>query len=285
MGCIQFGRRDEIIGTAQDLFWKFESDISPQIPSGLKSTDHEVGYNTGVGRPMRLSHSSKMEISLNTETRKTARIHPGLILFFLLVSAVVFASLAEDVVNRESFSTLDPIFGSWLINRTSLTGDRVFSMVTFLGNGLAISVGTGVIGLWFASSKRWDQLIFLFSTVAGAALLNLILKQVFFRPRPEYPQAFLDAAGFSFPSGHAMTSLAFYGAAAYLAFPFLKSKESRLLVAVSALGVSALIGFSRLYLGVHYLTDVLAGWAAGGLWLAACILGDQVQQFSLKQGR
>jgi membrane-associated phospholipid phosphatase len=221
---------------------------------------------------------------MSMDTRKSSLLHLGSIFVFLLISGMVFASLAEDVVNRESFSSLDPIFGNWLITRTSLAGDRIFSIVTFWGNSLVISVGTGLLGLWFARRKRRNQLIFLFSTVGGAALLNLILKHIFLRPRPIFPQAFLVVSGFSFPSGHAMISLAFYGAIAYLAFSMLKRRRSKLLAAGGALVVSALIGFSRLYLGVHYLSDVLAGWAAGGLWLAVCILGDQLHLFSKLKG-
>jgi membrane-associated phospholipid phosphatase len=207
------------------------------------------------------------------DTKKSTLLRLGFVIVFLLVLGMVFASLAEDVVNRESLSTLDPILGNWLIAHTSLTGDRIFSMITFLGDALVISAGTGLMGLWLAKRKRWNQLLFLFSTVGGAALLNLILKNIFLRPRPIFAHAYLVDTGFSFPSGHAMISLAFYGAVACAAFLFLKGRWSKVFVTVAAILVSFLIGFSRMYLGVHYLTDVLAGWAAGGIWLVVCILG------------
>lgn len=200
-------------------------------------------------------------------------IRLGIIIAFLLNSGLVFASLAEDVIKGKSLSVLDPVFGTWLITHTSLNGDRIFSIITVGGNALIIAISTGLLGLWLATRKRWDQLVFLFLAVGGAAFLNLLLKLIFLRSRPAYPQGLLVVSGLSFPSGHAMISLAFYGAVAYLAFSILKNRWSKLLVAVAALAVSALIGFSRLYLGVHDLTDVLAGWAAGGLWLAICILG------------
>lgn len=209
-------------------------------------------------------------------TRKSTLARLGLVIVFLLTSIIVFASLAEDVVNQETFSTIDPILGHWLITQASPTGNRFFSVVTFLGNGLVISIGTGIFGFWLAKRKHWGQLIFLSSTVAGAALLNLILKNIFLRPRPEFPQAFLVARGFSFPSGHAMSSLAFYGAVAYLACSFYRTKWRKFLIIITALLISGLIGFSRLYLGVHYFSDVLAGWVAGGMWLAVCILGDKL---------
>ncbi len=73
-----------------------------------------------------------------------------------------------------------------------------------------------------------------------------------------------------------MLSIAFYGAIAYLACSYLKSSRAKLLVTSSALLISGLIGYSRIYLGVHYITDILAGWTAGIAWLAMCILFDQL---------
>jgi hypothetical protein len=113
--------------------------------------------------------------------KNNALLRIGLLTVAIVISGMVFASLAEDLVNRETLSTLDPVFGGWLVAHTNLTGDHVFSMITFLGNALIISAGTGLLGFWFAKRIRWNQLIFLFSTVGGGALLNLILKHIFLR--------------------------------------------------------------------------------------------------------
>lgn len=208
-------------------------------------------------------------------------IHPlGPALMISGISVTTFASLAEDVVHHERFSTLDPILGSRIINDASLRGDRIFSLITFWGSALVISVGTALIGLWLLKRKHRDQAIFLSAAVGGATLLNVILKQIFARPRPVYPHAFLTETGFSFPSGHAMISIAFYGAIAYLSYAYVKSLRAKLLVSLGALLISGFIGFSRLYLGLHYITDVLAGWAAGMTWLAVSILVDQLRRFS-----
>jgi undecaprenyl-diphosphatase len=110
-----------------------------------------------------------------------------------------------------------------------------------------------------------------------------VLKNIFQRSRPTIPGAYMVETGFSFPSGHSMISLVFYGVIAYLALSYVKSKKWKVFVTVIILMICALIGFSRLYLGVHFLTDVLAGWAAGGLWLAVCILWDLLQQNKILQ--
>jgi undecaprenyl-diphosphatase len=106
--------------------------------------------------------------------------------------------------------------------------------------------------------------------VGGAELLNLILKLSFHRARPEV--AFVQLDTYSFPSGHAMISTAVYGAFAYLAWSHLRTRRGHLLLSIGVVVLVALIGFSRIYLGVHYLSDVLAGVAGGVFWLSVSIL-------------
>ena len=134
------------------------------------------------------------------ESKKITMLRLGLIVGILLISGLVFASLAEDVVNHETMSNLDPALGAWLLARTSLTGDRFFSLITFMGNALIISFGTGLLGFWLAKEKHWNRLRLLFSAVAGAAILNFVLKNIFLRPRPDFPLAYFHETGFSFPS-------------------------------------------------------------------------------------
>ena len=105
--------------------------------------------------------------------------------------------------------------------------------------------------------------------LAGAELLNLALKLAFHRPRPEV--AFVTLDTYSFPSGHAMVSTAAYGALAYIAWPYLRSPRQRVLLVVGTLVFVALICFSRLYLGVHYLSDVLGGATGGVFWLSVSV--------------
>ena len=97
-------------------------------------------------------------------------------------------------------------------------------------------------------------------------------KAVFERDRPDSSEALASAAGFSFPSGHAMSSLAIYGALTIVAARSFDSPRARMLVAVLALALVLAIGFSRVYLGVHYASDVLAGFIAGLAWPALCSL-------------
>jgi undecaprenyl-diphosphatase len=109
-------------------------------------------------------------------------------------------------------------------------------------------------------------------TAGGGALLNTGLKSVFHRARPTFASEF-PVSSWSFPSGHAMDSLIGYGLLAYWLgerFP-----HRRFIIRYAAAALILLIGFARIYLGVHYLSDVIAGFAAGTLWLTVCITGYQ----------
>ncbi len=113
-------------------------------------------------------------------------------------------------------------------------------------------------------------------TMAGAGLLDTLLKQAFARVRPA---AFFDyplPVSHSFPSGHAFFAASFFGGLAVLVSGRVRSKLLRGLIWLVAIGLILLIGLSRIYLGVHYPSDVLAGYAAATIWVAAVAFGDRV---------
>lgn len=130
------------------------------------------------------------------------------------------------------------------------------------GPGLAIAIA----GFWIAGDRR--PVLALGIVMAGATLLDNGLKVAFHRVRPE---AFFGALPdtYSFPSGHALFSLCFYGALALIFAKHLRSKFSQRVLWIGAALLVLCIGASRVYLGVHYPTDVLAGYLAGGAWLFA----------------
>jgi len=112
------------------------------------------------------------------------------------------------------------------------------------------------------------------ATLVGGGVLDMTLKYIIQRPRPVYASTFLHSPSFSFPSGHAMESLIVYGMLAYLLAVFwTERRRTRLTIVLIAALLTVAIGVSRLYLGVHYFSDVVAGYAAGLLWLSACVTG------------
>jgi undecaprenyl-diphosphatase len=133
-----------------------------------------------------------------------------------------------------------------------------------------------VVCLVLLRQRRRVLLVGWVGALAGGALLDLALKLAFRRPRPVWESPYLAASGWSFPSGHAMGSLIAYGMLAYLLVLHLRSRSARLAVAAGAILLVLAIGFTRLFLGVHYFSDVMAGYAAGTVWLAVCVSGLEV---------
>jgi undecaprenyl-diphosphatase len=140
--------------------------------------------------------------------------------------------------------------------------------------------GLTPIGLALALAfliKRWHRgALLVVITMAGAGLLDLLLKQTFGRVRPA---AFFDyplPASHSFPSGHAFFAASFFGGLAVLVSDRVRSRLLRGAVWIVAVSLTLLIGLSRVYLGVHYPSDVLAGYAAATVWVAAVAFGDRL---------
>src|SRR5215207_1380463 len=132
-----------------------------------------------------------------------------------------------------------------------------------------------VVATFLAWGRRWVFLGSWLAAVAGSAVLNRLLKGLFERPRPHFEHPLLVESSFSFPSGHAMESFVVYGMLAYFAVLAFRTWESRVAVVFGAALLVVLIGFSRMYLGVHYFSDVLAGYAAGGVWLSALVTATE----------
>ena len=146
--------------------------------------------------------------------------------------------------------------------------------VTFLGSEFVL-VPLGALITWrlVAAGRRHAAVLFTIAALGGEAL-NQVLKQVFERPRPE--EAFFGYGlpqSYSFPSGHALVSFCFFGALAAILTQRMKLGVVKYAIWAGAALLAALIGFSRVYLGVHYPSDVLAGYSAAIVWVAAVRAG------------
>lgn len=154
--------------------------------------------------------------------------------------------------------------------------DRIMLGITFLGDPLVMlisSLGLAISPLY--NNRRREATIFGIAGV-GAILLNCLMKILFGRARPALWKHIINVGQHSFPSGHAMVSIVIYGFTAYILakqFP-----QWRFQIYALSVVLIAAIGLSRLYLGVHWLTDVTAGYAAGLVWLIVCILSLKLQQ-------
>ena len=109
------------------------------------------------------------------------------------------------------------------------------------------------------------------ASVAGGALLNRSLKYVFHRPRPYFDDPILTLTSYSFPSGHTMAATVLYGVVAAYLLAKIPDWRWRVLIVISTSVLIALVGFSRIYLGAHYLSDVIGAMAEGVAWLSLCL--------------
>jgi undecaprenyl-diphosphatase len=191
-----------------------------------------------------------------------------------LVGLGVFAFVTESVARERSLTAFDLSVAEWLHAHATLTGTGICHWISVLGApGMMTALAVAVAGV-LAASRRWLDCIGWVAGLTGAALLHTALEFLIERPRPPYAADTL--AGFSFPSSHAMGSLVAYGMLSYLILLHGRSRIVHFAVVTSAVLLIIAIGFSRLYLGAHYFSDVVGGYAAGLVWLSTCISGLEV---------
>ena len=191
----------------------------------------------------------------------------------LLVSALLltaFIEIAWETIFRKTMMVYDTTFIWFIRYFHSPLIDQAMIGISDAGFGVSYIIIVTSTLLLLIYKERWQEIVALAICLAGGAALNLLLKYLFKRARPEL-FAVVQETGFSFPSGHAMASMCFYGMTAFLLMRSLSSWRGRLLVMTGAAIVVVAIGISRIYLGVHYPSDVVAGYAAGSMWLFFCI--------------
>lgn len=172
-----------------------------------------------------------------------------------------------NILQRLSQSNFDQQVAAWFLAQRSDFGIAVFTVISFFGDWkILLPVMLIIILILFIKNKK--RFIVPFALVViGAEITTFFGKIWFHHPRPLL--AVFHETDFSFPSGHATIAVAFYGYLAYILIKLLKDRYKRLIIILTVL-MAGLIGFSRLYLGVHYVSDVLAGYLVG---LAALIIG------------
>lgn len=200
----------------------------------------------------------------------------GLGLVLALLAGLLFAWLGEEVLEGDTQAVDERLRA--IVNRNAspvLTDIMVFASVWGAPRRLAVPAVVAVAAFLL---RRWYRgAVLVVVTLLGAGVLDGGLKLLFGRTRPE---AFFDhypsPGTYSFPSGHALFAMAFFGGLAVLLYDRLRRPALRLVVAVAAVAIILSIGVSRIYLGVHYPSDVLGGYAVGIVWVAAVALGDRI---------
>ena len=193
----------------------------------------------------------------------------------LLVATAIFAQMAGAVVAGAPITQLDVEVANWLHAHARANGALRQAMVavTHVHSTPGILALALVAGIWLYRRGHRYWTVALVASVPGGQILNVLLKHTFERARPHFAEPLLELSTYSFPSGHAMGATVLYGFVACYAARHARSWLGRVLPFVLALAMVATVAFSRMYLGVHYLSDVLAAAAEGCGWLAICITG------------
>jgi membrane-associated phospholipid phosphatase len=188
----------------------------------------------------------------------------------LTLGAWIFGLTVEAL--SEGDTHLDTRFAAWLHEHATAGWRTFFENVTRLGNVPVLAAVTIVAAFVLARKRLTSELELLLLAAIGAEILSVGLKLGFERERPFFPDPLATESTYSFPSGHASVSLAVYGTIGYIAARHAPSRGRQIGILVAAAGLILLIGFSRLYLGVHYLSDVIAGFSLGLAWVALCVV-------------
>ena len=195
----------------------------------------------------------------------------GLLVF--IVMTLTLGEIAEDVQNHEPLTITDVRFSNWLHVHGSSPLTKAMWIVTSLHASVVVCIAAVLVGfvLWRRRERYWVFALWL--SVFGGLLLNKTLKLVFHRARPQFDDPLLTLTSYSFPSGHTMIATVFYGALAAFVFAKSKSWPLRIFAVILAATLIVLVAFSRVYLGAHYLSDVLGAMAEGFAWVALSLTG------------
>ena len=189
--------------------------------------------------------------------------------------------------NCVAFAMINPLAGpdhevaGWFhahLTRAFVTVLRAF---TEFGSSEWIGVILFLLVVFFVWKRWWPSLVTLIVAVPGGMLLNELVKVVVHRHRPFVDGPFVDWSGYSFASGHTIGATLLYGQLALFILPMIKGRRWRTLTVSSAALLIALVGFSRIALGAHFLTDVLAAIFFGIIWLAFCLIAGKPMRRSV----
>src|SRR5437899_6198979 len=173
------------------------------------------------------------------------------------------------------FWSADQSIATWFHEHLTPVFVSVLRAFTEFGSGEWIGIIMFAVTLFFAWKRWWPSLVTLIVAVPGGMLLNEWVKLLVHRHRPFVDSPFVDWSGYSFASGHTIGATLLYGQLLLFILPALKARHWRLLSVFSAVLLIALVGFSRIALGAHFLTDVLAAVFFGIIWLTFCLFATK----------
>jgi undecaprenyl-diphosphatase len=195
----------------------------------------------------------------------------------LAIVGIPFGLLLHQVATRGPLTGLDEDGAQWLNDRLHDNDLAITALqvISFTGKPIFLVFAIGIPGAWVLRHGGRKLAVFLAVTCVGGGIVDTIVKVAVGRPRPEVDEPILTAFGNSFPSGHSMQAVVCYGALLLVFLPLLEGRRRTVAIGATATLI-VLIGVSRLTLGVHYVSDVLGGYALGAAWLTASVAAFEV---------
>lgn len=204
-------------------------------------------------------------------------LHLTLGIIFTFIFVFFFFGILQDYIGRESLVQADiRIISLVQIFRTPFFNNAML-LITYIGRWEVVFLGVAIISAFLIYLKRRRYLIALLVSVGFGEIFVWVVKNLIERPRPPLVNALAPETSFSFPSGHSFVAISFYGFLAYLLVRSTKRKFLKILAVFTAVSLIFTIGFSRIYLGAHWPSDVLASYAAGAAWLTVIITAVEIR--------
>ena len=189
----------------------------------------------------------------------------------------LFVDLAEQFrLTTSLVYRYDQAIHTWFGNERQDPVTMLLTLATTLGGAMGMAALAGTVAVILLVRKERASAIFVVVTAVGGVVLNTGLKMLFARARPDVGSAIAVARWYSFPSGHAMGSFVTCGALAYIALRQHWPWAAKSAALAAALTITVLVGVSRVYLGVHWASDIAGGWSAGLVWLAAAVVAFEM---------
>jgi len=202
--------------------------------------------------------------------------HQGLTVGALVIVLACwwFGWTVEDLLTSGPLVVVDRQLANWLHGHATDAVTHAAKATTFFGSVPFLTGASVAVALFFIWQRCWYHLLTFVLTMGGGSLLDLLLKGLFHRPRPVFVG--VTQTGYGFPSGHTMGATLFYGLLGLFLATSKRPWRLRVLSLLVAFLVIVLIGFSRICLGTHYLSDVMGAMAAGIAWFASCYTAVEV---------
>ncbi len=189
------------------------------------------------------------------------------------IAGAIFLALAWNVASQAPLVTLDASVSTWLHRHHTPALTSAMFVITHAHSTIGMATASIVMALILARMREWYWIATLALAMIGGAVLNLAVKQAYERARPHFDDPLITLESFSFPSGHTAGATLFYGVlGAFLVSRCFDRRARATIVAGVILAVS-LVAFSRMYLGAHYFSDVVAAAASSTVWLVLCLSG------------